>query len=204
VLRRVQGGDVPIPQTATGPMQLLPEGGGVVVPELEGLTLHNLPGQPSRRQVLPGSRELSSFCPVSGRALLVRHWPDYRRSLELVEPGQPPRQLWIGGEAVLASACDRGGERVWLVINDWNRGSQPQLLALDRRGQQLKQRVLTGWQVEPGSAMAFDPTRQQLLLTLRRSVQGSEGARAVLVDGQTLQLQPVDKPVRLALWLPAG
>ena len=204
VLHTRRGERQALNQNASGPMQLLPEGGGVVVPELEGLTLHSLPGQPSRRQVLPGSRELSSFCPVSGRALLVRHWPDYRRSLELVEPGQPPRQLWIGGEAVLASACDRGGERIWLVINDWNRGSQPQLLALDRRGQQLKQRVLTGWQVEPGSAMAFDPTRQQLLLTLRRSVQGTEGARAVLVDGQTLQLQPVDKPVRLALWLPAG
>jgi hypothetical protein len=185
-------------------MQLLPEGGGVVVPELEGLTLHSLPGQPRRRQVLPGSRELSSFCPVSGRALLVRHWPDYRRSLELVEPGQPPRQLWVGGEAVLASACDRGGERVWLVVNDWTRGAQPQLLALDRSGRILQQRALSGWEVEPGSAMAFDPTRQQLLLTLRSRGRATEGARAVLVDGQTLRLQPVDKPVRLALWLPAG
>ena len=68
----------------------------------------------------------------------------------------------------------------------------------------MRERVLQGWDVEPGVPMAYDPTRQQLLLTLRRSVQGSEGARAVLVDGQTLQLQPVDKPVRLALWLPAG
>ena len=204
VLLSRRGERQPLVQNASGPMQLLPEGGGVVVPELEGLTLHSLPGQPPRRQVLPGSRELSSFCPVSGRALLVRHWPDYRRSLELVEPGQPPRQLWIGGEAVLASACDRGGERVWLVISDWKKGAQPQLLALDRRGQRLKQRPLPGWQVEPGSAMAFDPTRQQLLLTLRRTAPATEGARAVLVDGQTLQLQPVDKPVRLALWLPAG
>jgi hypothetical protein len=195
----------PLAQNASGPMQLLPEGGGVVVPELEGLTLHSLPGQPSRRQVLPGSRELSSFCPVSGRALLVRHWPDYRRSLELVEPGQPPRQLWIGGEAVLASTCDRGGERVWLVISDWTKGSQPQLLALDRRGQLLQQRALTGWEVEPGSAMAFDPTRQQLLLTLRnrRSSQGGE-PQPVLVDGDSLTLRPLAKRVRQALWLPAG
>jgi hypothetical protein len=204
VLLGRDGSRKPLVQDASGPMQLLPEGGGVVVPELEGLTLHSLPGQPRRRQVLPGSRELSSFCPVSGRALLVRHWPDYRRSLELVEPGQPPRQLWVGGEAVLASACDRGGERVWLVVNDWNRGAQPQLLALDRSGRILQQRVLSGWEVEPGSAMAFDPTRQQLLLTLRSRGRATEGARAVLVDGQTLRLQPVDKPVRLALWLPAG
>jgi hypothetical protein len=204
VLLGRDGSRKPLVQDASGPMQLLPEGGGVVVPELEGLTLHSLPGQPRRRQVLPGSRELSSFCPVSGRALLVRHWPDYRRSLELVEPGQPPRQLWVGGEAVLASACDRGGERVWLVVNDWTRGAQPQLLALDRSGRILQQRVLSGWEVEPGSAMAFDPTRQQLLLTLRRRGRATEGARAVLVDGQTLRLQPVEKPVRLALWLPAG
>ncbi|MBD2422068.1 hypothetical protein [Cyanobium sp. FACHB-13342] len=204
VLHTRRGERQPLVQKASGPMQLLPEGGGVVVPELEGLTLHSLPGQPSRRQLLPGSRELSSFCPVSGRALLVRHWPDYRRSLELVEPGQPPRQLWIGTEAVLASACDRGGERVWLVISDWKKGAQPQLLALNRRGQLVQQRTLTGWELEPGSAMAFDPTRQQLLLTLRPRARATAGALAVLVDGQTLQLQPVNKPVRWALWLPAG
>ncbi len=186
-------------QAASGPIQLLPEGGAMVVPELEGLTLHALPGEPARRQVLPGSRELSSFCPVSGRALLVRHWPDYRRSLELVEPGQPPRQLWIGGEAVLASACDRGGERVWLVISDWRQGAQPQLLALDRRGQKQRQRSLAGWEVEPGSAMAFDSTRQRLLLTLRNR----NGARPVLIDGQSLAIEPLAKSVRLALWLPA-
>jgi hypothetical protein len=199
-VRTAQGRQWPLPHIASGPMQLLPEGGGVVVPELEGLTLHNLPGQPRRRQLLPGSRELSSFCPVSGRALLVRHWPDYRRSLELVEPGQPPRQLWIGSEAVLASACDRGGDRVWLVVSNWEQGSQPLMLALDRRGQLLKQRSLKGWEVEPGAPMLFDPTRQQLLLTLRS---GSH-AKPVLVDGSSLSLQPLAKPVRLALWLPAG
>ena len=199
-VRSAQGRQWPLPHSASGPMQLLPEGGGVVVPELEGLTLHNLPGQPRRRQLLPGSRELSSFCPVSGRALLVRHWPDYRRSLELVEPGQPPRQLWIGSEAVLASACDRGGDRVWLVVSNWSQGSQPLMLALDRRGQLLKQRSLKGWEVEPGAPMLFDPTRQQLLLTLRS---GSH-AKPVLVDGSSLSLQPLAKPVRLALWLPAG
>jgi len=202
VLLSRSGARQPLAQNASGPMQLLPEGGGMVVPELEGLTLHSLPGQPSRRQVLPGSRELGSFCPVSGRALLVRHWPDYRRSLELVEPGQPPRQLWIGGEAVLASACDRGGERVWLVVSDWRQGAQPQLLALDRRGQRLQQRALSGWEVEPGSAMAFDPTRQQLLLTLRN--RQSRNPQPVLVDGASLTLRPLPKPARLAVWLPAG
>ena len=192
-------------QKDSGPMQLLPEGGGVVVPELEGLTLHSLPGQPRRRQVLPGSRDLSSFCPVSGRALLVRHWPDYRRSLELVEPGQAPRQLWLGSEAVLASACDRGGERAWLVISDWAQGAQLQLLALNRRGAVMRQRSLAGWELEPGAPMALDATRQQLLLSLR-SRQGAARAEAqpVLIDASSLAIQPLPKPVRLALWLPAS
>jgi len=117
-----------------------------------------------------------------------------------VEPGQPPRQLWIGSEAVLASACDRGGDRVWLVVSNWAQGSQPLMLALDRRGQLLKQRSLKGWEVEPGAPMLFDPTRQQLLLTLR----SGSNAKPVLVDGSSLRLQPLAKPVRLALWLPAG
>lgn len=191
-------------QTASGPMQLLPEGGGVVVPELEGLTLHSLPGQPSRRQVLPGSRDLSSFCPVSGRALLVRHWPDYRRSLELVEPGQAPRQLWLGGEAILASACDRGGERAWLLISDWDQGSQLQLLALDRHGKVRDRRKLRGWEMEPGTPMLFDATSQQLLLTLRPGVQPSKSAQPVLIQVKGLTLRPQPKPVRLSLWLTAG
>jgi hypothetical protein len=185
---------------ASGPMQLLPEGGGVVVPAIDGLSLQNLPGQPPRRQLLPGSRDLSSFCPVSGRALLVRHWPDYRRSLELVEPGQPPRPLWLGHQGVLASACDRGGERVWLITNDWGQGLEPQLLALDRSGRRLMHRSLRGWEPEPGMPMVFDATRQQLLLTLRRRHQP---AQPVLIDARDLQLNPVNKAVRQVVWLAA-
>ena len=86
------------------------------------------------------------------------------------------------------------------MISDWRQGAQPQLLALDRRGRLQRQRSLAGWEVEPGSAMAFDPTRQLLLLTLRNR----DGARPVLIDGHSLGLQPQAKSVRLALWLPAG
>ncbi len=187
---------------ASGPMQLLPEGAALVVPEIEGLSLRNLPGKPQRRQLLPGSRDLSSFCPVSGRALLVRHWPDFRRSLELVEPGLAPRQLWLGQDAVLSSACDRGGERVWLLLSHWRDAQHTRLLELNRQGQIVRERDLSDWEVEPGVPMAYDPTRQQLLLTLRP--QGRPEAQPVLIPVRDLTLQPVQKSVRQSLWLPPG
>jgi len=187
---------------ASGPMQLLPEGGALVVPEQEGLSLRNLPGRPERRQLLPGSRDLSGFCPVSGRALLVRHWPDFRRSLELVEPGQPPRQLWLGSEAVLSSACDRGGERVWLLLSNWRDAQRNRLLELSRDGRIVRELDLQNWEAEPGVPMAYDPTRRQLLLTLRP--RGEREARPVLIAVDTLRLQPLKKAVRQTLWLPPG
>jgi hypothetical protein len=185
---------------AAGPIQLLPEGGAVVMPSMDGLLLKRLPGQPQREQILPGSRDLSSFCPVSGRALLVRHWPDFRRSLELVEPGQPPFQLWIGEGSVLASACDRGGERVWLLISTRGQTLTPELLALDRQGRLLLKRRLVGWTPEPGLPMAFDATQQQLLLVLRN---GRQPAQPVLVDARDLRLRPMAKSVVQAVWLSA-
>ena len=197
-----QGNRQQLELEASGPMQLLPDGGALVMPELEGLSLRSLPGQPERRQLLPGSRDLSSFCPVSGRALLVRHWPDFRRSLELVEPGQPPRQLWLGGDAVLSTACDRGGERVWLLVSHWRDAQRSRLLEINRQGQIVRARDLTGWEVEPGVPMAYDPTRQQLLLTLRQ--QGRPDAQPVLIPVRDLALQPLPKTVRQALWLPPG
>jgi len=195
-----RGGRTTLGFEASGPMQLLPEGGGVIVPEVEGLTLYSLPGQASRRQVLPGSRDLSSFCPMSGRALLVRHWPDYRRSLELVEPGQPPRQLWLGSEGVLASACDRGGERVWLLLSDWSNKLKTELLVLNQRGRLLQRRQLMGWEQEPGTPMQFDATRQELLLTMRRK---DRSPQPVLIDAATLTSRPLAKQVNLAIWLPS-
>ena len=197
-----QGNRQQLELEASGPMQLLPDGGALVMPELEGLSLRNLPGRPERRQLLPGSRDLSSFCPVSGRALLVRHWPDFRRSLELVEPGQPPRQLWLGGDAVLSTACDRGGERVWLLLSHWRDAQRSRLLEINRQGRIVRTRDLNGWEVEPGVPMAYDPTRQQLLLTLRQ--QGRPDAQPVLIPVRDLALQPLAKPVRQALWLPPG
>jgi hypothetical protein len=192
---------------ASGPMLLAPEEGTVLVPGPEGLNLHTLPPLPPRRQTLPGSRDLSSFCPQAGRALLVRHWPDFRRSLELVEPGQPPRQLWLGKDAVLASACSRGGQRSWALLLDGIRRPQLSVVAFDNQGRQLARRILTGWEAEPGTGLQWDPSSGQLLAVLRpwASANGRrQPARAALIDGERLEVRVLGPAVGQAQWLPAG
>jgi hypothetical protein len=188
-------------------MHLLPSGGAVVVPRSEGLELVTLPPRPPRRQTLPGSRDLVAFCPQAGRALLLRHWPDFRRSLELVEPGQAPRQLWLGPEGLAAAACARGGDRVWALLVAGLRRPELSLLALDRRGTVLARRRLNGWEPEPGTVLQLDPSSGRLLATLRPI--GADGQpapepRAVLIDATTLELEPLPLPLRQAVWLPAG
>jgi hypothetical protein len=195
---------------ASGPMRLLPEGGAVVVPETEGLALQDLPPRPVRRQMLPGSRDLSSFCPQAGRALLLRHWPDFRRSLELVEPGQPPRQLWIGPQALVASACDRGGERVWALLLEGVGRPELTLLAIDRRGFSLRRQRLAGWELEPGTGLYYDPATDRLLAAMRRlgppnlPPQPPQPAQPVLIEAASLELRPLEQEVRQAVWLPPG
>jgi hypothetical protein len=201
------GGPQALAIRATGPIRLLPEGGAAVVPEPEGLGLLTLPPRAPRRQTLPGSRDLSSFCPQAGRALLVRHWPDYRRSLERVEPGRPPRQLWIGEEALVASACAGGGERVWALLVAGTGRPELTLLALDREGRVQRRQRLTGWELEPGTGLSHDPTGDQLLASLRPL--GPAGAppqppQPVLIDATTFTLQPLPVSARLAIWLPPG
>jgi hypothetical protein len=196
-----------LPWTASGPMLLLPEGGAVVVPDTEGLHLEALPPQEPRRQTLPGSRDLSSFCPQAGRALLQRHWPDFRRSLELVEPGQPPKQLWLGTQALVASACSRSGDRVWALLMEGTEEPRLTLLALNRQGRELGRRLLQGWELEPGTGLHWDAAGDQLLATLRPRARGDgppPPARAVLIDAASLELTPLPGPVRQAQWLVPG
>ncbi|NQV10877.1 MAG: hypothetical protein HQ527_06920 [Cyanobacteria bacterium] len=196
---------------SSGPVALLPQGGELIVPEQEGLALRTLPPRPSQRQLLPGSRDLSSFCPVAGRALLVRHWPDFRRSLELVEPGQAPRSLWLGSEGLVASACSRSGERVWALLIEGVGQPSLTLLALNREGQVLQRRPLEGWELEPGTGLDYDPTGDRLLLALRPLLPvGVAGrsqapqAQAALIDATSLELTLLGKPVRQVRWLVAG
>jgi len=161
------GSPRPLALDAIGTASLLPEGGAVVVPRNEGLTLEQLPPRPPRRQILPGNRDLLAFCPRSGRALLRRHWPDYRRSLEWLEPGQPPRELWRGTEAVLAATCQGGGERLWVALLRGDRRPELSLLELDRQGRRLQRRELSDWELEPGTLLHDDPVTERLVGALR-------------------------------------
>jgi hypothetical protein len=75
--------------------------------------------------------------------------------------------LWQGRQAVIGSACARGGERIWLLLMDGMGQPRLQLLALNRSGQILQRKQLNGWQLEPGTKMEFDASRNQLLLALK-------------------------------------
>jgi len=186
----------------SGPIRLLPEGKGMVVPTPAGLELRSLRDSDARPQILPGSRVLTAFCPATGQALLMRHWPDYRRSLERVQPGAAPITLWIGQEAVMAASCNQSGDRVWMLLNRWQGSSIYTLMRLDRRGRVVNQRRLDPWLPEPGLPLSYDPVGDQLLLSVRRDPR--EPARAALLDGQTLRIRVLPQPISQALWLPAS
>ncbi len=189
---------------ASGALRLLPDGTGLVLPSFEGLELLSLESKQgaASRQTLPGSREVKAFCSGSGRALLVRHWPDYRRSVELVIPGRPPRQVWIGEAGVMAAACDNGGERLWLVLREAGQQARDRLLLLDAEGRTLLNRSLDEWRLSSGAELDFDPVSDQLLTVLRRP--GEDTGRVALISGRTLDLTILDQPGVLARWLPAG
>jgi hypothetical protein len=186
----------------SGPIRLLPSGDGMVVPSPDGLELRGLREDGSIPQMLPGSRVLVAFCSASGEALLMRHWPDYRRSLERVQPGAAPVTTWLGVEAVLAASCNPSGDKVWMLLNRWRGQPRSEVVRLDRRGRLVARRDLAPWQPEPGTALSYDPVGDQLLLTVRRDPRLP--AQPALLDGETLRLRVLPKPISQATWLPAG
>ena len=189
---------------ASGPLRLLPDGNGLVVPSYDGLEL--LPLNPDSdgvsRQSLPGSREVKAFCSGAGRALLVRHWPDYRRSVELVIPARPPRQVWLGEAGVMAAACDNGGERLWLVLREAGLRTQDTLLQIDSEGREIRRRSLGDWRLSSGAELDYDPVGDQLLTVVQQS--GDDQGRVALISGSTLRFDVLEQAAVLARWLPAG
>ena len=189
---------------SSGPMQLLPAGGGLVVPGYDGISIQPLKDNGKPPQVLPGSRELGAFCSTSGRAVLIRHWPDYRRSIELVIPGLAPRQLHLGEQAVLAVSCNGSGDRIWAVLGIWQgRRSQHELVQFNSEGTVLQRRNLAPWTMSPGTGMEHNPVGNTLLMTLNQP--DLKGGRAALIEADTLHLRKVmDESIKEARWLPAG
>ncbi|MFL0792291.1 MAG: hypothetical protein AB8B70_03905 [Prochlorococcus sp.] len=189
---------------SSGPIHLLPAGGGAVVPTFNGLTLRPLIDNGRPPQILPGARDLGDFCQATGRAVLIRHWPDYRRSIELVIPGLSPKQLWLGEESVMALSCDNSGERIWAVLGRWqDRSSQHEIVLLDGDGNLLRRRPLAPWTLKPGSKLQFDSVGEQLLMTVSKA--GSDAGRPALMQATTLEwLEVLPISINDALWLPAG
>ena len=187
----------------SGPLQLIPAGGGMVVPVREGLRIDSL-SEVSRNdpQILPGSRELGAFCSASGRAVLIRHWPDYRRSIELVIPGLAPRQLHLGDQAVLAVACNNAGTRIWAVLGRWSaQGRDQTIVLMDETGRIQKQKQLNPWKVQPGTKLLMDPVGQQLLMSVSKSSKSNTGI-AALMDANALKWSEFSKiPIKEAVWL---
>ena len=176
----------------------------MVVPSYNGLDL--LPMNPDRQgnslQSLPGSRELKSFCSGSGRAVLLRNWPDYRRSIELVIPGQIPRQVWLGEAGVMAAACDNRGEKIWIVLRNASPTLRDELLLLNSSGSVLKRRFFPKWYLASGAVLDVDPATNRLLTVMT----DGDGAkrRAALIDGDSLEFELLKPQVVLARWLPSG
>ena len=108
---------------------------------------------------------------------------------------------------MVATACNRGGERVWALLLEGYQQPTLKLVMFGRQGQVLGRRLLSGWELEPGTGLHWDPASGELLAALRRLRRGDqrpEPARAVLIDGTSLELRPLPPPVRQAVWLPAG
>jgi hypothetical protein len=191
---------------ATGPIQLVPQGHQVVIPEFDGLSLQNLPPLAPKREVLPGSRDLSSFCPQPGRAILVRHWPDYRRSVELLEPGKTPKQLWLGQEAVLATACAGGGERVWVLLLSGIKAPLLELLEINKQAKVARKVLLRDLELDPGSKLHYDVSRQKLLLLLRpktNNYQQPLPAQIHLINLENYAIEVIPGSATHAGWLPS-
>ena len=189
-LIEADGSRQPLRPLSSGPMELLPAGGGLVVPGYDSLSLQPLVDNGRQPQSLPGSRELGAFCAASGRAVLIRHWPDYRRSIELVIPGLAPRQLWLGEKAVLGVACDGSGKRIWAVLGEWSgqRGLHT-IVQVDDDGQELQRADLGDWSMKGGTPLQFDPVTRRLLLTVIQS--GQREAYPALMDADNLAWEAI-------------
>ena len=200
-LIRATGSRRELKVSASGPIALLPPGGGLVVPGYDSIRLRPVVDNGRAPQTLPGSRELGAFCAASGRAILIRHWPDYRRSIELVIPGLAPRQLWLGDEAILAVSCDGSGDRIWAVLGRWqdNQGAH-EILLMNGEGTVLKRNKLAPRTVRGGSQLQFDPVSNRLLLTVVEP--GQSSGQPGFLDADSLEWDRV-LPVAVddAQWL---
>jgi hypothetical protein len=194
-----------------GSAAMLPTGDGVILPVEDGLVLSSLPPLAPNRSFLPGRRDLSAFCGLGQRAVLLRREADYSRVIELLRPGLPPTELWRGSAAVVGVSCDAAAERIWLLSVDragerdaaGSPTQQLRLLRLAGAGDPIGITPLPGWELSGTSGLEHDPVSDRLLSVLRPP--GREDGRAVLISltpgGQPGGTEVLDRPILEAGWL---
>jgi len=191
--------------TATGQMSLIPDGSGLVMPSSNGLELVPLLQDEIRNssQILPGDRNLQSFCSGSGRAVVTNVLPDFQESIELLIPGMAPKQLWNGDDSiVMAASCDNQGEHILIGLRKYEARFIDEIILIDSDGNTLRRRLLTPWSLRRDSRFDYDPIGDQFLITLLH--ENSNVPIPALIRSNDLEITILDKEVEEARWLPAA
>ena len=205
----------PLDQQPGGSVELLPSGDGIVFPDENGLVVVSLPPLPPQRQLLPGNRDLKTFCGGGQRAVVLEHQPDYVKTIELLRPGLAPEVVWEGEAAILAVACDETAERIWLLTVDGVlRDGQPHqdilLLEVQPGHGVVTGLALADHGLSATPALHYDPVTHRLLTVLERTTEtrDEESRSEALVitlttPGQQTppQVSTINKPVGAAHWL---
>ena len=191
--------------TATGQMSLIPDGSGLVMPSSNGLELVPLLQDEIRNssQILPGDRNLQSFCSGSGRAVVTNVLPDFQESIELLIPGMAPKQLWNGDDSiVMAASCDNQGEHILIGLRKYEARFIDEIILIDSDGNTLRRRLLTPWSLRRDSRFDYDPIGDQFLITLLH--ENSNVPITALIRANDLEITILDKEAEAVRWLPAA
>ena len=205
----------PLDEPPAGPVTLLPSGDGMVFPDENGLVVVSLPPLDPQRHLLPGNRDLKTFCGGGQRAVVLEHQPDYVKTIELLRPGLAPEVVWEGEAAILAVACDATAERIWLltvdgVLQDGQPRQDLLLLEVQPGHGVVTALHLTDHSLSPAPALHYDPVTHRLLTVLERTAESPgapTGSEALLVTlpapGQQAppQWRAIDKPMDMAHWM---
>ena len=200
----------PLDHRPAGPAALLPSGDGLVLPDENGLVVVSLPPLSPQRHLLPGNRDLKTFCGAGQRAVVLEHQPDYVKTIELLRPGLAPEVVWEGEAAILAVACDETAERIWLLTVDGVlRDGQPRqdilLLEVQPGHGVVAALHLRDHSLSATPTLHYDPVTHRLLTVLEHATETRSEALLITLTvpgGQVPpQLTSINKPMNMAYWL---
>ena len=200
----------PLDHQPAGQVELLPSGDGIVFPDENGLVVVSLPPLAPQRHLLPGNRDLKTFCGAGQRAVVLEHQPDYVKTIELLRPGLAPEVVWEGEAAVLAVACDEIAERIWLLTVDGVlRDGQPHqdilLLEVQPGHGVVAALDLTDHSLSATPTLHYDPVTHRLLTVLERTTETRSEALLITLTAPGQQVPPrltsINKPMDMAYWM---